>query len=122
MNKRLAHVDDVKVTAISIGSGFLIGDLTFSRARSKALAVQEETTSFTDWADFDSYPIFQRDLPPARPVINIDSSFHNHHPSIIVHNIKLKGISTAGLFQIGGIDHIEGEGRLKHIRILSEEQ
>ncbi|MFC7321176.1 spore germination protein GerPE [Halobacillus campisalis] len=113
---------NIDVIALSIGSGFLIGDLSRSNSHARVIAVQEETRAISEKVDFDDFSIFQRELPPSRPSIVINSSFCNHHPVIDVQSMHVKGISTAGLIQVGGVDHIEGESRLKHIRILNEEQ
>ncbi|MCP3032020.1 spore germination protein GerPE [Halobacillus sp. A1] len=122
MNSRMVELDYIDVLAISIGSGFLIGDVSRSNSHARVIAVQEETLTISDKVDFDDFSIFHRELSPPRPSIAIKSSFCSHHPVINVQSMHVKGISTAGLVQVGGVNHIEGESRLKHVRILNEEQ
>ncbi|GGF15763.1 hypothetical protein GCM10010954_13000 [Halobacillus andaensis] len=121
-NKRIADVHQAEMTTITVGSGLLIGDLVHYHPRAKVLAVQEETRTFQDFIDFEDLPFFQAELSPPKPPITIDTTIIHHHSSIRVQNVHIKSASTAGLVQIGSIDYVDGESRLKHIRILESEQ
>ncbi|MCP3026721.1 spore germination protein GerPE [Halobacillus sp. A5] len=122
IHNRVADIKNVDAHTVTIGSGLLIGDLKHYRPRTNVIAVQEETRTFRDWVNLNDYPIYQADLSlPASP-IRIDTDFINHSPAIQVQHVHVTGISTAGLLQIGGIDYIDTEARLKHIRILDKEQ
>ncbi|WP_159462170.1 spore germination protein GerPE [Halobacillus sp. Marseille-P3879] len=121
-SNRLADVHHVNAHTITIGSGLLIGDLGHFRPRSDVLAVQEETKVLSDWTDLTDYPIYTAKLSPPKAPIRIETQFIHHYPTIQVKHVHVTGASTAGLVQIGGIDYVDGESRLKHIRILDKEQ
>ncbi|WP_173916986.1 spore germination protein GerPE [Halobacillus sp. Marseille-Q1614] len=122
LNRRLAEVGHVKVTSLTISSGFYIGDTTRLRANSRALAVQEETQFLSEKFEFNDFPLFKRTLPPGKPPILINSRFVDHHPAIHVDHVDVKGISTAATFQIGSLQTIAGSSRVKHVRILRQER
>ncbi|MFD2924291.1 spore germination protein GerPE [Halobacillus naozhouensis] len=122
-DKRLAVAHTAQVNSVTIGSGLLIGDVNQLNPRSRAIAVQREGPhTIEDHVSFTTYPIFQREPSPMLPPLTISSSFHHVDHEICVDSMFILGASTASAIQIGGIDHIDAHARVKHIRILSDEQ
>ncbi|KGP72141.1 spore germination protein GerPE [Pontibacillus yanchengensis] len=122
MEKRTARVHQAKVISLINSSIFEIGDATEAYLAARVLAVQKEGATFTDEEfPYSDFPIFRVELPrfDERPVIN-----QTHTPCcpyIDVGTVDILGIASSSLFQIGNIDTIEGEARIKHFRILREE-
>ncbi|WP_181349184.1 spore germination protein GerPE [Thalassobacillus sp. CUG 92003] len=122
-NPREAKVQDIEVQDVIIGSGFIIGDLKQYRPQAQVLAVQQEKPTFrTDPYAFEDYKIFQ--LPAEPHEILVDQNAHvDHHGSAIhVDSVHIKSVSTASLFEVGGIEEIYSQSRIKHIRALKNEQ
>ncbi|UOR13176.1 spore germination protein GerPE [Halobacillus amylolyticus] len=123
MNKRTVVTESVHVNSFTISSGFLIGDLERLTPTSRVIAIQRENPEVIEEnADFNSYPIFQRELPPLLPPLSLPSVFHHHRNEICVDSVTSFGASTASTIQIGGISYIDAHSRVKHIRVLSDEQ
>ncbi|WP_394219878.1 spore germination protein GerPE [Halobacillus trueperi] len=122
MIKRMVYTRDVDITSVLIGSIVEIGDVYRAAPSSRILAVQKEGLEFkSDMYEFEDFPIFsQESSPPLAPVqIN---SFHYQNRPIEVDYVRVLGVSTAGIFQIGGIDHIDALNYTKHFRVLQEEE
>ncbi|MFQ3543823.1 spore germination protein GerPE [Halobacillus rhizosphaerae] len=122
MNNRMVYVEFIDVLSTIIASGFLIGDLYRFAPSAKVLAVQKEGPSLIkDEADFKNYSLFSRlPTPPLRSV-NVETFQYNNAP-IQVDELFVIGVSTTSLMQIGGIEHIDSKARVKHFRILQEDE
>ncbi|WP_407271675.1 spore germination protein GerPE [Radiobacillus sp. PE A8.2] len=124
MNKRTAQLGAMKITSVTISSCCEIGDLNYFTPRSNAIAVQKQDTTFSDEGyEFEDYSIFQRQaarhIQPPLPVTQ--KTFH-HVPRINVESVAILGVSTSSIMQVGGINEIDAEARVKHIRLLDDEQ
>ncbi|MBX0357160.1 spore germination protein GerPE [Halobacillus sp. Nhm2S1] len=122
MIKRMVYTQHVDITSVLIGSIVDIGDVYRAAPSSKVLAVQKEGLQFKgDLYDFEDFPIFSQESSPPLPPIQMDS-FHYQNRPIEVDYVRVIGISTAAVFQIGGIDHIDAINYTKHFRLLREEE
>ncbi|MEC3883717.1 spore germination protein GerPE [Halobacillus litoralis] len=122
MIKRMVYSQDVDITSVLIGSIVDIGDVYRAAPSSKVLAVQKEGLEFkADIYDFEDFPIFSQESSPPLSPVQIDSFFYQNRP-IVVDHVRVIGVSTAGVFQIGGIDHIDAINYTKHFRILENEE
>ncbi|MFD1017796.1 spore germination protein GerPE [Thalassobacillus hwangdonensis] len=113
----------IKVTSVTTGSTFAIGDTAQADPYSRVLAVQKEGADFTeDEFKFEDYPIFTRQLK--REIVALPKSdCHIHHnPYIQVDTIRVFGVSTASVMQVGSLGSIDAESRTKHIRFLRDER
>ncbi|MGI8314478.1 spore germination protein GerPE [Halobacillus mangrovi] len=120
MIKRMVYVDRIELISVLIASVATIGDVYRAAPRSKVLAVQKEGPEFISGRfKFEDYPIFSRESSPPLPPITINTYTYHTSP-IIVDEIDVTGVSTAGVFQVGGIDHIDAHSRTKHFRILQD--
>ncbi|WP_186579081.1 spore germination protein GerPE [Aquibacillus kalidii] len=121
MNKRTTYVKNVRLTTLSYSSGLEIGDTHQATPNSKVIAVQKEGGFHTDEGyEFNQFPIF--DLEADKPIFisNIKQQHHMHNPTIQVDHIDITGVSTSSIVQIGNLDIVNSEARIKHIRILKE--
>ncbi|SFG00906.1 spore germination protein PE [Halobacillus alkaliphilus] len=122
MYNRMVYVDEIDITSALISSHFSIGDVHRASPWSKVLAVQKEGSEFvSDTFNFEDFPIFSLQPTSPLPPITI-SSFHYQNQAIYVNDIHVTGVSTSGIVQVGGIEHIDSISRTKHIRVLSDEQ
>ncbi|MCA0983854.1 spore germination protein GerPE [Halobacillus yeomjeoni] len=121
MIKRMVYVNHIEVKSVTIGSVMEVGDVYRASPTSTVLAVQKEGEEYTtDTFNYEDYPIFS--IPPSPPLHPIEiSSFYYHNSPIIVDHVSVKGLSTAAVLQIGGIDHFDASSRTKHIRIINNE-
>nr|WP_231622412.1 spore germination protein GerPE [Halobacillus karajensis] len=121
MIKRMVYVDEMETQSLTIGSILEIGDVYRAAPFSKILAVQREGGVQSDVFNFEDYSIFSlKSTPPLAPV-EIQSYTYQNRP-IQVDSIRVLGVSTASVFQIGGIEHINAINYTKHFRLLEEEE
>ncbi len=124
MLQRTSYVDMIYVDSMSRSSMFEIGDVNSLRPRMLAIAVQEEGIAEKGEVpvEFADFPVFskQPSALPSAPLVR-KTSIH-HHPKICVGNISVLGIAASSTLQIGNLNLLDAEARIKHIRILNEEQ
>ncbi|KGP90771.1 spore gernimation protein PE [Pontibacillus chungwhensis BH030062] len=121
MYKRTSCVNQVKINSLTLSSIFEIGDAEEATPRSRALAVQKEGALFSDRDfPFSDFPIYSAELPGFDRQLMIDQTRVPCDPYIHVDSVHIEGVSSASVFQIGNLDHIESEVRIKHFRILKE--
>lgn len=121
MINRMVYVDEIETQSLTIGSVMEIGDIFRAAPYSKILAVQKEGGITSDVYRFEDYSIFSlKSTPPLEPV-QIQTFSYQNGP-IQVDNVRVIGVSTAGVFQIGGIEHIDAINYTKHFRDLADEQ
>jgi len=112
-------VNSVNVKNVSFSSLFEIGDIQSINARANVLAIQrEEELFFTNEADFSQFPIFTKSLPIAGYPTNVCINTINQSPVIKVESVEIIGASTSAIIQIGCMNQMYGEARIKHIRHL----
>lgn len=122
MDKRTSRVGAIKINSLVDSSIFEIGDGTEFTPSSRALAVQKEGGMFkTSDFPFSDFPIFTEDLPYFDKQIVIDQEHIPCSPYIDVNSVDIQAISSASLFQVGNLDIIQAEARIKHFRILLKE-
>lgn len=122
MHKRMAGVNHIRVNSVSFSSIFSIGDTINTNQKSKGIAVQKEGAVFTKENDlnFCDYPIFKREANWPKQKNQTISKTTKHNEEIHVKNTAVTGISTSSIFQVGSIDKIAAESRIKHFRKLQE--
>ncbi|MBN8233677.1 spore germination protein GerPE [Halobacillus kuroshimensis] len=121
MIKRMVYTNDIEIQSLAIGSIADIGDVYKASPNSRVLAVQKEGPAFEeDVFQFDDFSIFSLKNPPPPLPLNVETFTYQNNP-IIIHNVRVVGVSTAGIFQTGGIDHIDALSYTKHFRILKDE-
>ncbi|MFD2613147.1 spore germination protein GerPE [Paenibacillus gansuensis] len=116
---RTSEVTGIDVDSIAISSTLFIGDMLEFKPKSNVLAVQRQVAEFWgEEGDLEAFPIFRRPIP--QPVIYepLELTIHHSVPVIKVGFVKVFGISTSALVQVGSTAHINLENRTKHIRQL----
>ncbi|WP_244157263.1 spore germination protein GerPE [Halobacillus sp. SY10] len=121
MIKRMVYVDEIETQSLAIGSVMEIGDVHRAAPFSRILAVQKEGGVESDVYDFDDYSIFSMKSSPPLPPVQVES-FHYHHRPIQIDQVRVLGVSTAGTFQVGGVDHVDALNYTKHFRDLQDEE
>jgi len=122
MYNRMVYVDEIDITSGLIASHISIGDVYRASPWSKVLAVQKEGSEFvSDTFNFEDFPVFSVQPTSPLPPITVPS-YNYQNQAIYVNDIHITGVSTAGIVQVGGIEHIDAVSRTKHIRLLSDEQ
>ncbi len=113
----------INVTAISSSSILNLGDTHQVQPKMKGIAVQKEGETFQGDLKFENFPIFQRkaNWPDYQPTSNVQKITFHHNPTIHVKQVYLLALSTSSIFQVGNINHISSEARIKHFRIILEE-
>ncbi len=117
--KRISCVRDVKLLSLTLSSIAQFGDNKQIKAESKALAVQREAEIFYgNEGDFDSYVIFNQQLPEPSFPCNIMMQQSHKQSMIKVGSVEILGVSSSSVLQIGSNEVIDCEARVKHIRQL----
>lgn len=124
MQKRTANVNSIYTTSIAFSSIFNIGDTSSLDQHSRAIAVQKEGAIFTkeDKLSFQDYSLFKQEanIPQRKQAVHL-STFH-HSKDINVQNVNIIGVSQSSVFQVGSINNIASEARIKHFRKLKARQ
>ncbi|TYS65649.1 spore germination protein GerPE [Sutcliffiella horikoshii] len=116
---RISRVNDINLHSLSFSSYFHIGDSYYINAKSRALAVKREFPRFYgNEGNFSEYPIFSMQSPTPVLTERVNMSVNNVNPNICVNTIKIKGVSSSSVLQIGSSQTICAESRVKHIRQL----
>ncbi|MFD1361022.1 spore germination protein GerPE [Lentibacillus salinarum] len=118
MQKRTAAVDKINLNSLTYSAIFNIGDTTDARPRSKGIAVQKEGASFheDDGIYFKEYALFNREANRPTTTATVQKHNFHHRDSIQVDNVNIIGVSQTAIFQVGSIDKVDSEARIKHIR------
>lgn len=121
MMKRNSIVDEVSINDIVDSSDFQIGDSCYINARSKVFAVQREKELFFGIeANYEDLPNFKEPIPIPPIFEKIKFNRYNANPTIHVTYIKIIGLSTSVIFQIGNTKNVYLETRVHHTRQLEE--
>ncbi|ENH95652.1 spore germination protein GerPE [Gracilibacillus halophilus YIM-C55.5] len=122
MRQRTTKSKAVKVGGLSHSSVFHIGDAKYVTPNMDGLAVQREGGFKNDQGfELSNYPIFQ-----AKPALiptdySITQTRYHHHPEIRTPYIRVTALSTSAILQLGNVKQLNAQAKLKHIRIIKEE-
>ena len=116
--KRISVVDQLSINSLSHSSIIEIGDVHQTKLTSKAIALQKEGQTFAGELKFQDYPIFSRTAnnPKSTPLFSKRTFYHE--PYIYLQNIKVTAISMSSMVQMGQLNHLEAESRIKHFRFI----
>ncbi|SFA81990.1 spore germination protein PE [Lentibacillus halodurans] len=119
MPKRTAAVDKINLNGLTYSGIFNIGDTKYARPHAKGIAVQKEGATFheDDGIYFKNYSLFKREANWPTTIEEVQKNTLHHDETIRVDNVKIIGVSQTAIFQIGSIDQVYSEARIKHIRI-----
>ncbi|QOQ56045.1 spore germination protein GerPE [Bacillus amyloliquefaciens] len=122
MLKRISRLRSAKVNSVGIGSVFQAGDTNEINMKVKILADQRSLAVYRDdEGSFNrkEYQIFRQPAVMPLPETGVQSAFCHENPSIRVRNVKVQGLSSASVLQIGSSSVVLGDSRLKHIRQIA---
>lgn len=115
--ERWSVVRNVKIINTLFSPIIQVGDNIAICPKSKALAIQRQYPIYRgDEGEFADYAIFTRPIPQPAIYEHIHLSRRNAAPFIQVDELKVIGVSTASVVQIGTNRIIQAESRTKHIR------
>ncbi|WP_219837778.1 spore germination protein GerPE [Paenibacillus sp. R14(2021)] len=121
---RVSEVGGAYLTSIGSASVVQFGDRADSTPKLRGLAVQRESDHLiSKEVYFESYNIYNRQVPPATPWLQaaakaapVTMSTFNCNPRISVGCVDIIAISGAALMLVGNGANIKSESRIKNIR------
>jgi spore germination protein PE len=120
MIPRTSDVNHIHIRSVLFSSIVNVGDTVEHTAFSRAIAIQkyepEFNTALSNLIDYPKYQIFTMVRPPAIPPKEVVMESYHDPAFIKVNSIDIFGISTAAMLHIGGIQNIDLESRVKHVR------
>ncbi|MEC1261611.1 spore germination protein GerPE [Bacillus swezeyi] len=118
---RTSKVKFLKVHSIGITSTLQIGDAEELVLKGKILAVQRYLSLFfgnEGSLNQEDFQLYRQPIPQLLPETGVSSAFFNEIPAIRVRAVKVTGISTSSVVQVGSTRRIISDSRVKHIRKL----
>lgn len=121
INKRISSVNRIYINSLASTSTLEIGDSKHIHAFTRAIALQRERQLFySNEIDFSKYDIFREPIPFESIEEELFYETIALQPIIKVNNIKITGVSTSSVVQIGNSQNVYMESRVKHIRQLNQ--
>jgi spore germination protein PE len=114
---RLSIVGWVDVIGIGSSSVMQVGDNVNTALETRVFAVQREVPIYYgNEGSFAAYPFFRRPIPLPQPPEPFTMCVDNLGSFIRVKGIRILGVSTTSVLQIGSNRITSGETRVKNIR------
>jgi spore germination protein PE len=112
------------INSITNSSIFNIGDTVQFSPVSRAIAVQRESNIWNEAYEthFEDYSLFKRKANWITSGLPVDINHEHHDSTIKVENVSITGVSQSSTVQFGGLKKINAESRIKHIRIIKDEE
>ncbi|WFA06397.1 spore germination protein GerPE [Bacillus sp. HSf4] len=111
----------LKVQSVLISSTLKIGDTDELNLKTKILAVQRSLSLFFGNEGSlrqEDFQLYRQPIPQLLPETGVRSAFFHEVPVIRVRAIKVLGVSTSSVAQVGSTRRIMADSRVKHIRKL----
>ncbi|MFC7392678.1 spore germination protein GerPE [Scopulibacillus cellulosilyticus] len=118
MPVRTSVVDTLKINTISLSSILEVGDSKRVTPVGKVFAIQREYPIYpkNDPILNQHHYIFDVPLLEANIYEPVHTNVINEDPFIKVNHIKITGVSTASVIDVGSTDYVYTEARVKNIR------
>ncbi|KQX60783.1 MULTISPECIES: spore germination protein GerPE [unclassified Paenibacillus] len=114
---RLSIVGNVYINDLSSSSIMHVGDNINTALKTRVFAVQREVPFYYgNEGSFKAYPFYQRPFPIPQPHEPFTMCVDNLGSFIRVQNIRILGVSSSSILQIGCNRITSGETRIKNIR------
>lgn len=114
---RLSIVSNVYINGISSSSVMHVGDNINTALKTRVFAVQREVPFYYEnEGSFKAYPFYQRPFPIPQPPEPFTMCVDNLGSFIRVQNIRILGVSSSALLQIGSNRITSAETHVKNIR------
>lgn len=111
--KRTSLVGSLKVINMLNSSVVFIGDNLLIDPRSRAIAVQREVANFQGHEGDFLDPLFEQPFPDIAVESDVELQVTHASPWIRVGRMKIIGVSTSAVIQIGSTSVIDAESRAK---------
>ncbi|UJF32894.1 spore germination protein GerPE [Paenibacillus hexagrammi] len=113
---RLSFVGWIAINDLSSSSTLHIGDNVTTTLKTRVFAVQREVPIYYgNEGNFES-SVFNRPFPQPQPGEPVEMIVNNWGSCIKVNAIRVLGISSSAVLQVGSNTNIEAEARVKNIR------
>lgn len=114
---RLASVESFDVISAITSSILQFGDVFQITAESNAIAVQQESSNFTECEKdpFEEIPYYKK-KPSHEPIYPVTLNRVNLNPTIQVQKIMFNGLSTSGVSVVGSVHSATMTSRVRQIR------
>ncbi|MEQ6375422.1 spore germination protein GerPE [Bacillaceae bacterium S4-13-58] len=117
MKKRTTKVNSLLIDSEYSSTVLAIGDTFKASPLSLTIAVQKKfPVFFEDPFDFHEFSLFKQEIPIPSPTL-VDQKHIHHDSTIDVQSIHVLGVASASQINIGSLDHLFSEARVKHTRI-----
>lgn len=117
---RTSSVNELNINSLASCSTLEIGDSKHTQGFTRAVALQrEQQLYYSNEINFSKYDIFQDPIPFEPITERLNYETFSLQPIIKVNRIKITGVSTSSVVQIGNCQNIYLESRIKHIRQLN---
>lgn len=114
---RLSIVGNVYISGLSLSSIMHVGDNINTTLKTRVFAVQREVPFYYgNEGSFKAYPFYQRPFPIPQPPEPFTKSVDNLGSFIRVQNIRILGVSSSAVLQIGCNRITSAETHVKNIR------
>ncbi|MBP1964709.1 spore germination protein GerPE [Paenibacillus aceris] len=114
---RLSIVGYVYVNSIGSSSVMQVGDNVTTALETNVFAVQREVPIYYgNEGSFKAYPFYRRPIPVPQPPEPFTMCVDNLGSYIRVRGIRILGVNSTSVLQIGSNRIIGGESRVKNIR------
>lgn len=114
---RLSIVDNVYINGLSSSSIMHVGDNINTALKTRVFAVQREVPFYYgNEGSFKAYPFYQRPFPIPQSPEPFTMSVDNLGSFIRVQNIRILGVSSSAVLQIGCNRITSAETHVKNIR------
>lgn len=122
MHSRYVQVLNTAINSLAFSSIFNIGDTVHFNPTFNAIAVQREGAAWNDDYDlaFEDFSLFQREASWIEKELPVAMQRYHRNGRINVGNVSITGVSESSSVHIGGLQHINAEARIKHIRKLKD--
>ncbi|MFN2747046.1 MULTISPECIES: spore germination protein GerPE [Bacillus] len=118
---RTSKVKFLKAESVGITSTLKIGDVDELNLKTKILAVQRSLSLFFGYEGSfrqDDFQLYRQPIPHLLPETGVRTAFFHEVPAIRVRAVKIWGVSTSSVAQVGSTRRIMADSRVKHIRKL----
>lgn len=120
----ISIVHQASVVSMGLSSVFQIGDTNQMYLKSRALAVHREISTFLNReGNLEAFAMFTDDeiTIPSRTT-NVKMTVINENPFIEVDCVKVYTLLNSACFQIGSVDYVFSNSRIKQIRQFITEE
>jgi spore germination protein PE len=122
MMRRQSKVKGIYINNVGGSSIFQVGDGKVADPYLRAIAVQKEgPVFFNDPFTFQEFELFYRPFIQFAETLPVNQSHIHKHSTIHVNHVILQTLSGAAIAQVGNLKEIDAKARIKHIRILQED-